>query len=100
MVGKIRSAPIERDPALGIRGPDVVGARADQAVVRELLEDVRRRPATRALPVVILTTRAGEKHQSLARRLGVNHYITKPVAEEPFVRLVESLVTGGRERTS
>ena len=66
----------------------------------ELLEDVRRRPATRALPVVILTTRAGEKHQSLARRLGVNHYITKPVAEEPFVRLVESLVPGGRERVS
>jgi len=58
----------------------------------ELLEDVRRRPSTRPLPVVILTTRAGDKHQSLARRLGVDHYITKPVAEEAFVRLIESLV--------
>jgi chemosensory pili system protein ChpA (sensor histidine kinase/response regulator) len=66
----------------------------------ELLEDVRRRPATRELPVVILTTRAGDKHQSLARRLGVNHYITKPVAEEAFVRLIESLAPGGVERTS
>jgi chemosensory pili system protein ChpA (sensor histidine kinase/response regulator) len=65
----------------------------------ELLEDVRRRPSTRALPVVILTTRAGDKHQSLARRLGVNHYMTKPVAEEAFVRLVESLAAGGVERT-
>jgi chemosensory pili system protein ChpA (sensor histidine kinase/response regulator) len=65
----------------------------------ELLEDVRRRPSTRQLPVVILTTRAGDKHQSLARRLGVNHYMTKPVAEEAFVRLVESLAAGGVERT-
>jgi len=66
----------------------------------ELLEDVRRRPSTRELPVVVLTTRAGDKHHSLARRLGVNHYMTKPVAEEAFVRLIESLAPGGVERTS
>jgi chemosensory pili system protein ChpA (sensor histidine kinase/response regulator) len=67
----------------------------------ELLEDVRRRPATHELPVVILTTRSGDKHQSLARRLGVNHYVTKPVAEEAFVRLVESLaVRAGTEAPS
>jgi chemosensory pili system protein ChpA (sensor histidine kinase/response regulator) len=57
----------------------------------ELLEDVRRRPATRELPVVVLTTRSGEKHQSLARRLGVSHYVTKPVSEDAFVRLIETL---------
>lgn len=57
----------------------------------ELLEDVRRRPSTRAIPVVILTTRAGDKHAALARRLGVDHYVTKPVAEDAFVRLIESL---------
>jgi chemosensory pili system protein ChpA (sensor histidine kinase/response regulator) len=61
----------------------------------ELLEDVRRRAATRDLPVVILTTRSGAKHQSLARRLGVSHYVTKPVTEDVFVRLVESLALRG-----
>jgi chemosensory pili system protein ChpA (sensor histidine kinase/response regulator) len=61
----------------------------------ELLEDVRRRAATRELPVVVLTTRSGAKHQSLARRLGVNHYVTKPVTEDVFVRLVESLAMRG-----
>jgi chemosensory pili system protein ChpA (sensor histidine kinase/response regulator) len=61
----------------------------------ELLEDVRRRAATRDLPVVILTTRSGAKHESLARRLGVSHYVTKPVTEEVFVRLVESLAPRG-----
>jgi chemosensory pili system protein ChpA (sensor histidine kinase/response regulator) len=57
----------------------------------ELLEDVRRRASTRDLPVVVLTTRSGAKHQSLARRLGVSHYVTKPVTEDVFVRLIESL---------
>ena len=61
----------------------------------ELLEDVRRRAATRDLPVVILTTRSGAKHQSLARRLGVSHYVTKPITEDVFVRLVESLALRG-----
>ena len=67
----------------------------------ELLEDVRRRPATRELPVVVLTTRAGAKHASLARRLGVSHYVTKPVTEDQFVGLIESLALhGGAEARS
>jgi chemosensory pili system protein ChpA (sensor histidine kinase/response regulator) len=57
----------------------------------ELLRDLRRRPATRQTPVVVLTTRAGEKHVSLARQLGVQHYMAKPVDEQAFVRLVDSL---------
>jgi chemosensory pili system protein ChpA (sensor histidine kinase/response regulator) len=61
----------------------------------ELLEDVRRRPSTRELPVVILTTRSGEKHRALARQLGVDHYMTKPVTEDVFVRLIESLALHG-----
>ena len=58
----------------------------------ELIEDLRRRAATRDLPVVVLTTRAGDKHVALARSLGVEHYVTKPVEEHAFVTLVASLV--------
>jgi chemosensory pili system protein ChpA (sensor histidine kinase/response regulator) len=57
----------------------------------ELIEDLRRRSSTRNVPVIVLTTRAGDKHVSLARRLGVEHYVTKPVDESTFVRLVASL---------
>jgi chemosensory pili system protein ChpA (sensor histidine kinase/response regulator) len=57
----------------------------------ELIEDLRRRSSTRHLPVIVLTTRAGDKHVSLARRLGVEHYVTKPVDETTFVALVKSL---------
>jgi chemosensory pili system protein ChpA (sensor histidine kinase/response regulator) len=60
----------------------------------ELIEDLRRRPATRHLPVVVLTTRAGEKHWALARRLGVEHYVSKPVDEQAFVRLLRSIGAG------
>lgn len=61
-----------------------------------LIEDLRRRPTTREVPVVVMTTRAGEKHVGLARRLGVRHYITKPVDERSFVRTVESVAAGER----
>jgi chemosensory pili system protein ChpA (sensor histidine kinase/response regulator) len=54
----------------------------------ELIENLRRRRSTHEVPVVVLTTRAGEKHWALARRLGVRHYVTKPVDEATFVRLV------------
>src|SRR4029077_9830983 len=35
-------SPVERQPALGVGRAGVVGPRADQAVVGELFEDVRR----------------------------------------------------------
>ena len=63
----------------------------------ELIEDLRRRPSTRDLPVLVLTTRAGEKHWALARRLGVRHYVTKPVDEQAFVRLVADVSAGVHE---
>jgi chemosensory pili system protein ChpA (sensor histidine kinase/response regulator) len=58
----------------------------------ELIDDLRRRPATRDLPIIVLTTRAGEKHVALAKSLGVEHYVTKPVEEHAFVSLVMSVV--------
>jgi chemosensory pili system protein ChpA (sensor histidine kinase/response regulator) len=61
-----------------------------------LIEDLRRRPATRDVPVIVMTTRAGEKHAGLARRLGVRHYVTKPVDEQSFVRIVGSCAAGER----
>jgi chemosensory pili system protein ChpA (sensor histidine kinase/response regulator) len=45
----------------------------------ELLDAVRRRPESRNLPVVVVTTRSGAKHQDLAASLGSTAYLTKPV---------------------
>jgi chemosensory pili system protein ChpA (sensor histidine kinase/response regulator) len=57
----------------------------------ELIRDIRRRPGLRDVPVVVLTTRAGEKHVNLARQLGVEHYVTKPVDAQSFVQLIDGL---------
>src|SRR5262249_1093343 len=57
----------------------------------ELIRDLNRGATTCSLPVVVLTTRAGSKHVDLARQLGVEHYIAKPVDEASFVQLIESL---------
>ncbi|THF87279.1 response regulator [Deinococcus sp. KSM4-11] len=61
----------------------------------ELLSALRGRPATAALPVVIMTTRAGEKHQRLAFSLGATDYFTKPVNEALLLRRVGSLAGAG-----
>src|SRR5204862_7320710 len=53
----------------------------------ELIDNLRRRPGAQALPVIVLTTRAGDKHATLARQLGASHYVTKPVAEQAVVDL-------------
>jgi chemosensory pili system protein ChpA (sensor histidine kinase/response regulator) len=57
----------------------------------ELIRDLNREPITCDLPVVVLTTRAGAKHVNLARDLGVEHCVAKPVDEASFVQLIESL---------
>lgn len=58
----------------------------------ELLSAVRARPATAALPLMIMTTRAGEKHQRLALQLGANDYFTKPVGEALLLRRIGSVL--------
>jgi chemosensory pili system protein ChpA (sensor histidine kinase/response regulator) len=44
----------------------------------ELLASLRREPALRSLPVVFLTSRAGEKHRAGALALGADGYLVKP----------------------
>jgi chemosensory pili system protein ChpA (sensor histidine kinase/response regulator) len=66
----------------------------------ELIRDLQREPATCDLPVVVLTTRAGAKHVNLARELGVEHYVAKPVDEASFVQLIESLATAASARAA
>jgi chemosensory pili system protein ChpA (sensor histidine kinase/response regulator) len=64
----------------------------------ELIRDLNREPTTCDLPVVVLTTRTGAKHVNLARELGVDHYVAKPVDEASFVQLIESLATAAPAR--
>ena len=60
----------------------------------ELLSAVRARPATAGLPMLVMTTRAGEKHQRLAFQLGADDYFTKPVNEALLLRRLSTLRRG------
>jgi chemosensory pili system protein ChpA (sensor histidine kinase/response regulator) len=57
----------------------------------ELIEDLRRRYSREILPIVVMTTRAGEKHMNLALELGANNYLTKPVDESKLLNFLRTL---------
>ena len=58
----------------------------------ELIQALRARPETKSIPVIILTTRAGEKHRQMAQSLGVSSYLTKPVEERALIKEISQLV--------
>lgn len=60
----------------------------------ELKSTLNNNELYRDIPVIMLTSRASEKHQQKARELGIRHYMTKPYQEEVFVRLLEKLHRG------
>ncbi|GAA0507189.1 hybrid sensor histidine kinase/response regulator [Deinococcus depolymerans] len=64
----------------------------------ELLRAVRSSPAHATLPVVIMTTRAGEKHQQLALELGASDYLAKPAEERLLQRRLNALLPTGKVR--
>lgn len=60
----------------------------------ELTEEVRRRADLAELPILVMTTRAGEKHLNLAFELGASEYLTKPVDEAKLLRFLTGAVAG------
>ncbi|MDO8546253.1 MAG: hybrid sensor histidine kinase/response regulator [Nitrospirales bacterium] len=59
----------------------------------ELLQALRDRPDTKATPIIVMTTRAGDKHRQMAQELGASSYITKPVEERALIREVSQFVS-------
>ena len=57
----------------------------------EVLRAIRADPATKQIPVVILTSSAEEKDIASSYELGVNSYIVKPVGFADFVDQVSKL---------
>jgi chemosensory pili system protein ChpA (sensor histidine kinase/response regulator) len=62
----------------------------------ELMSHMRQDPATRKIPVLVVTSRAGAKHRDRAMKEGASAFLTKPVQEDQLIATVESLI--GSER--
>lgn len=57
----------------------------------EVLEDLRARPVSRLLPVVVLTTSDSDAEIRRAYELGANSYIVKPVEFEKFMSIAAQI---------
>lgn len=64
----------------------------------EVLQTLRQRSGTKSTPIMVMTTRAGEKHQQAAMGLGASGYLTKPVEERTLIAAVEQWI--GRPASS
>ncbi|MFN6559435.1 MAG: response regulator [Nostoc sp. ChiSLP01] len=58
----------------------------------EFLEHHRQDERLAGIPVVMLTTRSGQKHRQLALALGAKAYLTKPYSEQNFLAAIAELV--------
>jgi len=54
----------------------------------EVIQALRSRPQTQQTPVVVMTTRAGDKHRQMALNIGASSYIAKPVEERALLQEV------------
>jgi chemosensory pili system protein ChpA (sensor histidine kinase/response regulator) len=63
----------------------------------ELMVQLRQSPATRRIPVMVVTSRAGAKHRDRAIKEGATAFLTKPVQEDQLLAAVEQLI--GTEAT-
>ncbi|MEZ5441797.1 MAG: response regulator [Lysobacterales bacterium] len=54
----------------------------------ELARHLRQRPEYRDLPIIMITSRATERHSQLAEEAGVSHLLGKPYSEEALLTLL------------
>jgi len=58
----------------------------------ELLEKVRAKPAFHHTPIVMATSRTGDRHKQEAKRLGATDYLGKPVQPQSLIDTVAKLL--------
>jgi chemosensory pili system protein ChpA (sensor histidine kinase/response regulator) len=55
----------------------------------EVIQGLRSRAQTQQTPIIVMTTRAGEKHRQMALNIGASSYIAKPVEERALIQEIE-----------
>lgn len=61
----------------------------------ELAAHVRNDPRLQAVPIIMITSRSGEKHRRRAEEIGVDRYIGKPYQEADLLGHIHDLLQGG-----
>ena len=63
----------------------------------ELIKNLRKREEFAATPIVMVTSRASEKHRHMAFEAGASDYVVKPYNDEHLLGLIEELVSTAQE---
>ncbi len=58
----------------------------------ELAEHIRSDSRLRKIPIIMVTSRAGQKHRKRARKIGADGYLTKPYQEAELIEQVGDLL--------
>jgi chemosensory pili system protein ChpA (sensor histidine kinase/response regulator) len=64
----------------------------------EVAEFIRGDPRLKDLPIIIITSRSGEKHRQRAQTMGIDKFLGKPYQEAELIELISEVL--GREFTS
>ncbi len=86
--GRFATAPRPALVYLDIEMPVLTGL--------EVLQVIKRDPALRDIPVVVMTSLADESQQARALRSGAEAFVLKPVAPQTFAETVRRLALGAR----
>lgn len=85
------------DAALGLRaviteGPDLILLDLTIPYLDgfEMIKALRNDPATKAIPVVVLTGRSDDETFAEVRRLGASQFLTKPVTVDALIRAIDT----------
>lgn len=60
----------------------------------DLIAEMKRNPALMNVPVIVLTSRAGEKHRQKALEMGAQDYLVKPFEEQEMISALKRLLAG------
>ncbi|HUJ16694.1 MAG TPA: hybrid sensor histidine kinase/response regulator [Nitrospirota bacterium] len=60
----------------------------------DLIAEMKRNPALMNIPVIVLTSRAGEKHRQKAIEMGAQDYLVKPFEEQEMLGALKKLLSG------
>ena len=64
----------------------------------EVLRSVRRDQNLKDLPIIMITSRTGEKHKQRAMELGVNQYLGKPFQEAKLLATIEEVIESAKAK--
>jgi chemosensory pili system protein ChpA (sensor histidine kinase/response regulator) len=60
----------------------------------DLISEMKRNPVFMNIPIIVLTSRAGEKHRQKAIDMGAQDYLVKPFEEQEMIEALKRLLAG------